>query len=67
MDYKTILVHADLSRHAQARVELAARQAAQHGAHLIGAYGHSPFHELILGGASRTVLADSTTAVLMAH
>ena len=37
MDYKTILVHADLSRHAHARVELAAFLAAQHGAHLVGA------------------------------
>ena len=37
MDYKTILVHADLSRHAHARVELAASLAAQHGAHLVGA------------------------------
>ena len=37
MDYKTILVHADLSRHAHARVALAASLAAQHGAHLIGA------------------------------
>jgi nucleotide-binding universal stress UspA family protein len=37
MDYKTILVHADGSRHAHARVELAAFLAAQHGAHLIGA------------------------------
>jgi nucleotide-binding universal stress UspA family protein len=37
MDYKTILVHADLSRHAHARVELAAWLAAQHGAHLVGA------------------------------
>ena len=37
MDYKTILVHADLSRHAQARVGLAAFLAAQHGAHLVGA------------------------------
>jgi len=37
MNYKTILVHADLSRHAHARVELAAFLAAQHGAHLVGA------------------------------
>jgi nucleotide-binding universal stress UspA family protein len=37
MDYKTILVHADLSRHAHARVELAVFLAAQHGAHLVGA------------------------------
>ncbi|MFC5512607.1 universal stress protein [Massilia jejuensis] len=37
MDYKTILVHADLSRHADARVDLAARLAVEHGAHLIGA------------------------------
>ena len=37
MDYKTILVHADGSRHAHARVQLAASLAAQHGAHLVGA------------------------------
>lgn len=37
MTFKTILVHADLSRHAPARIELAAAICAEHGAHLIGA------------------------------
>lgn len=37
MAYKTILVHADLSRHAPARIALAAAIGAEHGAHLIGA------------------------------
>lgn len=37
MDYKTILVHADLSAHAAARIALAATIARQLDAHLIGA------------------------------
>ena len=36
MSYKTIVVHADLSRHAAARIGLAAELARLHGAHLIG-------------------------------
>lgn len=36
MSYRTILVHADASRHAPQRIRLAARLAAEHGAHLIG-------------------------------
>ncbi|RYE91740.1 MAG: universal stress protein, partial [Oxalobacteraceae bacterium] len=30
-------------------------------------YAHSRFRELLLGGASRTVLASMTLPVLMAH
>jgi len=37
MRYKTILVHADLSRHAQRRIETAAAICAAHAAHLVGA------------------------------
>ena len=37
MRYKTILVHADLSRHAPTRIELAAAICAEQGSHLIGA------------------------------
>lgn len=37
MGYKTILVHADLSRHATERVALAAAIGAEHAAHLLGA------------------------------
>ncbi|HEU4374080.1 MAG TPA: universal stress protein [Telluria sp.] len=37
MSYKTILVHVDQSPHAEARIALAARIAADQGAHLIGA------------------------------
>jgi nucleotide-binding universal stress UspA family protein len=37
MSYKTILVHVDQSPRAKARIELAARLAGEHGAHLIGA------------------------------
>lgn len=36
MSYKTILVHADESRHAQQRFELAAQLAARENAHLVG-------------------------------
>ncbi len=34
---------------------------------VMGAYGHSRFRELMLGGATRTVLATATLPVLMAH
>lgn len=37
MRYKTVLVHVDLSRHAPARIDLAAAICAEHGAHLVGA------------------------------
>jgi nucleotide-binding universal stress UspA family protein len=37
MSYKTILVHADLSAHAPARIRFAAELANAHGAHLVGA------------------------------
>ena len=37
MRYKTVLVHADLSRHARQRIELAAALCAEHAAHLVGA------------------------------
>jgi len=37
MSYKTILVHVDASRHADARIALAVHLAAVHGAHLVGA------------------------------
>jgi nucleotide-binding universal stress UspA family protein len=43
--------------------------AADHGADLIvmGAYGHSRFSEIMLGGASRTALLSSPIALWMAH
>jgi nucleotide-binding universal stress UspA family protein len=37
------------------------------GVLVMGCFGHSRFRELCLGGASRTVLAESTIPVLMAH
>lgn len=36
MNYKTIVVHADLSRHAPGRIRIASQLARSHGAHLIG-------------------------------
>jgi nucleotide-binding universal stress UspA family protein len=33
----------------------------------MGAYGHTPLQELVLGGVTRTVLGKMTTPVLMAH
>lgn len=33
----------------------------------MGAYGHSRWHELLMGGATRTVLASMTLPVLMSH
>ncbi len=45
------------------------RHVADIGADMIvmGAYGHSRFREAILGGATRHMLADAKTPVLMAH
>jgi nucleotide-binding universal stress UspA family protein len=34
---------------------------------VMGAYGHSRFREMMLGGATRTILAAATLPVLMAH
>ena len=34
---------------------------------VMGAYGHSRATELILGGATRTVLAEASLPVLMSH
>ncbi|HZQ74168.1 MAG TPA: universal stress protein [Burkholderiales bacterium] len=34
---------------------------------VMGAYGHSRFRELVLGGATRTVLESMTVPVLMSH
>ena len=33
----------------------------------MGAYGHSRLHEMILGGATREVLAGARVPVLMGH
>jgi nucleotide-binding universal stress UspA family protein len=45
------------------------RQASDTGADLIvmGAYGHSRFHEAILGGATRDMLERTTVPLFMAH
>jgi nucleotide-binding universal stress UspA family protein len=60
MSYKTILVHVDGSRHADARIALAVRLAAAHGAHLVGA-AMTGVSRFIFHGANvdvaRTVLA----------
>lgn len=45
------------------------RHVSDTGADLVvmGAYGHSRFREAILGGATRNMLSDTKTPVLMAH
>ncbi|MFL6675910.1 MAG: universal stress protein [Massilia sp.] len=48
-----------------ALLSLAADQ--QAGLIVMGGYGHTRFRELILGGATRTVLQSMTVPVLMAH
>ncbi|MFC4933057.1 universal stress protein [Massilia sp. GCM10023247] len=53
MHFKTILVHVDPSRHAPARIELAAALCAEHGAHLVGA---------AMTGISRAVFPDGCDA-----
>lgn len=56
MGYKSILV-------------LILSRAADHGADLtlVGIYGHSRMREMVLGGASRSLLGSMTVPVLMAH
>jgi nucleotide-binding universal stress UspA family protein len=60
MSYKTVLVHVDQSSHAPARIAVAARIAADNGAHLIGA-AMTGISRYIYHGATvdlaRTVLA----------
>jgi len=34
---------------------------------IVGAYGHSRLHEMVLGGATRTVLREMTCPVLLSH
>jgi nucleotide-binding universal stress UspA family protein len=49
--------------------ELILSRAADHDIDLIvmGLYGHSRLREVILGGASRTVLSSMTVPLLMSH
>ena len=44
-------------------------RAADYGVDLIvmGLYGHSRLREMVLGGASRTLLSSMTVPVLMGH
>jgi len=34
---------------------------------VMGGYGHSRFREILLGGATRTILESMTVPVLMSH
>jgi nucleotide-binding universal stress UspA family protein len=54
---------------AAAAGDLLLNEAADLGADLIvmGAFGHSRLREFVLGGATRTLLAQMTAPVLMAH
>jgi nucleotide-binding universal stress UspA family protein len=67
MSYKTILVHVDLSRHAQRRIETAARIAAEQGAHLVGA-AMTGISRFVYHGANvdiaRSVLAEQLDVLL---
>jgi nucleotide-binding universal stress UspA family protein len=54
MSYKTILVHVDQSPRAPARIELAARLAAEHGGHLVG---------VAMTGISRYIFYGSTVDI----
>jgi len=54
MSYKTIVVHVDQSKHAQARIRFAAAIACAHEAHLVGA---------AMTGISRFIYPDGTVAL----
>ncbi len=65
-------VTAQIERTVSAEVpigEVLLSRAADLGADLLvmGAYGHSRVHELLLGGATRSILASMTIPVLMSH
>jgi nucleotide-binding universal stress UspA family protein len=65
-------VAAQIERTVSAEVpigEVLLSRAADLGADLLvmGAYGHSRVHELLLGGATRSILASMTIPVLMSH
>ena len=67
MSYKTILVHVDLSAHAPARIAIAAKIAADQGAHLIGAAMTGISRFIYRGGTvdlARTVLAGQFDALV---
>jgi nucleotide-binding universal stress UspA family protein len=34
---------------------------------VMGAYGHARWHELMMGGTTRTILSSMTVPVLMSH
>lgn len=74
MAYKTIIVHADLSTHAPARIRLAAALARSEGAHLIGAamtglsrfvYPDNPSElaRTVIAGFADTLYADAASAL----
>ncbi|AWL07000.1 universal stress protein [Massilia oculi] len=54
-------------RHGSGRDLLALAQEMDCGLLVMGCFGHSRFHELCVGGATRTILADATLPVLLAH
>jgi nucleotide-binding universal stress UspA family protein len=66
-DIKAVAQNVELQSHSIGHVLL--EKALASGADLLamGAYGHSRLREMILGGATRDVLAQATLPVLMAH
>ncbi|MGF6272961.1 nucleotide-binding universal stress UspA family protein [Massilia sp. UYP11] len=54
-------------RHGSGRDLLALAQELDCGLLVMGCFGHSRFHELCVGGATRTILAEATLPVLLAH
>lgn len=67
MAYKTILVHVDQSPRAPARIALAARLAAEHGAHLVGAAMTGMSRYIFHGGTvdiARTMLDAQLQALV---
>ena len=65
-----LLAASDCVRAADAPVgETLLSQVADSGADLLvmGGYGHSRWRELVMGGATRTILKSMTVPVLMSH
>ncbi|WP_306391878.1 universal stress protein [Telluria beijingensis] len=54
-------------RHGSGRDLLALAQELDCGMLVMGCFGHSRFHELCVGGATRTILAEAALPVLLAH
>jgi nucleotide-binding universal stress UspA family protein len=69
MSYATVMVSLALDRANEASLEAAGQIAERFDAGIIGiaAYGHSRFRELVLGGMTQHLIAQTARCVLLSH